>query len=112
MRQAIWCCDPSPGRGPGPGPGYPSWSLRQTANAALSKPNFIMNSIIISIRAGSRHNACRDGHRCLASAATPADGVERLMTRAMEMGRVEASSASKAEERSRRTSHQGQAGMG
>lgn len=29
------------------------------------------------------------GHHCLASAATPADGVERLVTKAMEMGREE-----------------------
>lgn len=39
-----------------------------------------MNSIIITFRAGSRHNAwLGSGHRCLASAATPADGVQRLM---------------------------------
>lgn len=64
VRQAIWCCNPSPGSwtwtwapvlAPGP--------CSQTANAALSKPNFIMNSIIAinpCRRAGSRHNACRD----------------------------------------------------
>lgn len=50
-----------------------------------------MNSIIIMFRAGSRHNAwLGSGHRCLAWAATPADGVQRLMKGgAKEMGRQE-----------------------
>lgn len=48
------------------------------------------------------------GHRCLASAATPADGVERLMTKAMRWDEK----TRRADERSSRTKPAGPGGDG